>query len=148
MRSDGTVSGTGVLKDLDPTSMDDWADPLNAVAGKNLYFLGNTNSRGVELWRTDGTPSGTKLVKDINAGSDSSMNFSSNLVRAAKSVYFGAYDTTDHLRLWKTSGTTRSTRRVDDTVQNVSAMALAGSRVFYLGNKGGQIPYLYVSSVR
>lgn len=65
--SDGTTSGTSLLKDfeLGPFS----ANPTYLrVSGNFVYFSVYSNGVGVELWRTDGTLLETQLVKDISPG--------------------------------------------------------------------------------
>src|SRR5215210_7639561 len=77
-RSNGTRSGTRLVKDIDP-------GPLvikkmeNTEAGSSapdkvlrtrewIYFAAITASKGEELWKSDGTERGTKIVKDIVPG--------------------------------------------------------------------------------
>src|SRR5829696_4362307 len=81
-RSNGTRSGTRLVKDIDP-------GPLvikkmeNTEAGSSapdkvlrtrewIYFAAITAKYGEELWKSDGTKSGTKIVKDIVPGPGSS----------------------------------------------------------------------------
>ena len=63
-RSDGTVAGTSLVKDI--RSGSDSSDPglLTNVNG-TLFFTANDGTTGRELWKSDGTAAGTVLVKDI-----------------------------------------------------------------------------------
>jgi len=64
--SDGTASGTAILKDINPSTNN--ADPRElVVVNGTLYFTANNGTNGRELWQTDGTTAGTKRFKDIAA---------------------------------------------------------------------------------
>jgi ELWxxDGT repeat protein len=74
--SDGTTSGTQILKNIHPNTNDyDFqlsnSSFLSADANK-AYFIANDGVSGNELWVTDGTSAGTNLVKDIFAGPNGS----------------------------------------------------------------------------
>ncbi len=66
-KSDGTNSGTVLVKDIFPGGGS--ADPryLTNING-TLYFRANEGINGAELWKSDGTSAGTVLVKDIVSG--------------------------------------------------------------------------------
>ncbi|MHB8810875.1 MAG: hypothetical protein ACYC9M_12815 [Desulfobulbaceae bacterium] len=64
--SDGTATGTTLLKDIFPGVHDgvrcgDYPGALN----NSLFFPGNDGVHGESLWKTDGTSVGTALVKDF-----------------------------------------------------------------------------------
>ena len=67
-RSDGTETGTVMVKDIFPGQYSSiqikkrWDSKDSMV-----YFLADNDTLGAELWRTNGTTYGTSLVKDINA---------------------------------------------------------------------------------
>jgi len=63
-KSDGTSSGTVMVKDID--SDDSHYPDRLTVVGNMLYFQGNDETNGVELWKSDGTSAGTVMVMDIN----------------------------------------------------------------------------------
>ena len=73
--TDGTVSGTQLLKDINPGPANGipvffgLSQNIVTVIGTKLYFLANDGVNGEELWVTDGTIAGTHMVKDINVGS-------------------------------------------------------------------------------
>ncbi len=61
------------------------------VEGNVLYFLGNSEEAGWEIWRSDGTEDGTNLVKDQNPGVS---DIGTNLLfrsKANSTVYAVAY---------------------------------------------------------
>ena len=78
--SDGTTSGTQLLKDLNPEIRDS-GDAYGSRAREfvefndRLYFSAEDNENGRELWVTDGTTSGTQLVADIFPGENKYRNF-------------------------------------------------------------------------
>jgi ELWxxDGT repeat protein len=63
-KSDGTESGTVIVKDMVPGSGS--SEPqLGIYFNNELYFTGYDNVVGRELFKTDGTEAGTVLVKDF-----------------------------------------------------------------------------------
>ncbi len=66
-RTDGTVEGTVLVKDIAPGAASSSPFLLTNVSG-TLYFVANDGVTGNELWKSDGTPAGTTLVKDIVPG--------------------------------------------------------------------------------
>ena len=66
-KSDGTASGTVIVKDIYIGS--DASQPYTPIAiGDTLYFTARDGIYGDELWKSDGTANGTVLVKDISYG--------------------------------------------------------------------------------
>ena len=70
-RSNGTSSGTVLVKDIFPSSGNSSPDKLVNVNG-TLYFTADNGVNGRELWKTNGTSAGTLMVADLFAGSGSS----------------------------------------------------------------------------
>ena len=66
-KSDGTASGTVMVKDINSGSSGSYPSGLTAV-GNTLYFTADDGTNGEELWKSDGTASGTVMVKDIYSG--------------------------------------------------------------------------------
>ncbi len=91
--SDGTSSGTTLIKDCNPGTAHGqiytgttytsggtsypYLMVLNRykpIVYKNkLYFFASNGINGYELWSTDGTTAGTQMVQDINPGSGNSL---------------------------------------------------------------------------
>ena len=71
-QSDGTESGTNLVRDIYSGSGDSW--PQNLFYYKEwLYFTADSGTgSGRELWKTDGIPHRTFMVADIMSGSGSS----------------------------------------------------------------------------
>src|SRR5919112_138196 len=132
-KSDGTKSGTRLVKDINPaapapinTACKDrkscigssWVDDITVVgktaAGRRIYFTANDGKHGLELWKSDGTNKGTKLVRSINPSSAREAADISNLVALRKRLYFSANDGKHGLELWKSDGTRKGTTLVKD----------------------------------
>ena len=116
-KSDGTASGTMMVKDIntgsgDGIDFDSITGPSMTAAGTTLYFAANDGTNGSELWKSDGTASGTVMVKDINSGSSSSSPY--HLTAIGNTLYFRANDGTNGYELWKSDGTANGTMMVKD----------------------------------
>lgn len=77
-----------------------------------LYFGGNTETHGFELWRSDGTEAGTYMIKDINPGAASSTPL--EFVVLDNVLYFSADDGSHGYELWRSDGTAAGTYMVKD----------------------------------
>lgn len=87
-KSDGTMEGTVLVKDIFPGSTP--SNPAGLVSvGNTVFFQANDGVHGAELWKSDGTTAGTLLVKDINPGLPSSP---SELVNVNGTLFFQADD--------------------------------------------------------
>lgn len=121
--SDGTESGTQLLKDIKPGSASSeagWANNF-AVCNNKLFFIANDGVHGSELWITDGTETGTMMVKDIcPPGSGLGGYGSANqLYTFNGKVYFAGRDNSTSqgghdVELWCSDGTEAGTYMVKD----------------------------------
>ena len=114
-KSDGTASGTMMVKDINTGSDDginSFTGPQMTAVGNTLYFEADDGTNGYELWKSDGTASGTVMVKDINNGSGGS--YPSSLTAIGTTLYFSADDGTNGGELWKSDGTANGTMMVKD----------------------------------
>jgi ELWxxDGT repeat protein len=72
-RTDGTVTNTYMVKDINPTDrvsgISDTYTNKFAGVGSYIYFPANDGNNGYELWKSNGTASGTDMVNDLFAGS-------------------------------------------------------------------------------
>ncbi|MCA9187775.1 MAG: hypothetical protein R3E01_32365 [Pirellulaceae bacterium] len=108
-RSDGTVGGTQLVKDIKSGSGGSFPTNLINVSG-TLYFTANDGSTGTELWRTDGTTDGTHIVKDIWPGHVGSAPL--YLENIGGTLYFSADDGQHGRQLWRSDGTEFGTELV------------------------------------
>jgi ELWxxDGT repeat protein len=111
--SDGTASGTQLLKDINPGSGDAFSYPNDlTVLNNDLFFHANDGVNGSELWMSDGTGSGTHMVKDINPGAASSGI--QEIVPFNGKVYFQADNGITGNELWLSDGTLAGTQLIKD----------------------------------
>ena len=122
--SDGTLTGTSMIKDLNPGLGDINSGLLNSynshVWWNDVLYLAlddGTDETGQELWRTDATAAGTYLIKDINEGSGTSSI--SGLTLWEDHLYFAAKDGSsggnwNGTELWQSDGTENGTFMLKD----------------------------------
>ncbi len=130
-RTDGTVSGTRMVRDIAiPGGRFGSVDSSNPcglqVVGDALYFQAFDGDHGLGLWKSDGTEAGTVFVSDVIT------DCLQRMVPFAGSIYFGAYDQDFRPGLWRTDGTPEGTQRVRDLV--ASSLTVFGGRLFFVGN--------------
>jgi ELWxxDGT repeat protein len=66
-RSDGTETGTTLVKDVWPGSHPGWGYPVwLANINGTVFFSADDGLHGQELWISDGTEAGTAMLKDIH----------------------------------------------------------------------------------
>lgn len=89
-RTDGTPSGTYMVKDFNPSSASESFNYLSYnFDSTHVLFMANDNVIGEEPYITDGTASGTKLIIDYLSGSNSSyLSNNNNAVKVGDFVYF------------------------------------------------------------
>lgn len=95
--SDGTPSGTRMVKDISPGPSSSSPSNLAEVGGV-LVFSAREENHGREVWRSDGTEEGTWMVADVVAGPGSSNPFF--FTRSGPFLYFSADDTVSGRELW------------------------------------------------
>ena len=137
-KSDGTTSGTVMLKDINPGNAFSSSPNYFNVVNNTLYFSARDAANGIELWKTDGSTVGTVLVKDINPGAKSGFEYANNfgfvslpfipVWQQGSTFYFVANDntagggtSTHNIELWKSDGTTGGTVMVKDINPGVAA---------------------------
>jgi ELWxxDGT repeat protein len=112
-KSDGTSTGTVLVKDIQPGMYGSYPAELTNVNG-TLFFAAGNGTNGRELWKSDGTSSGTVMVKDIRPGTASSSP--RYLTNVKGTLFFVAYHDTYAWELWKSDGTPTGTTIVRDII--------------------------------
>lgn len=102
-RSDGTTTGTALVKDIYPGTDSNgipFGSAPRALTNVNgmLYFSADDAANGRELWQSDGTGPGTVLVQDINPGIAGS--YPDWLTNLNGKLLFSANDGTHGIELW------------------------------------------------
>lgn len=130
-KSDGTPSGTIMVKDILPGTETSLPQNLTNVNG-TLYFKADDGMHGYELWKSDGTPAGTTMVKDINPGIAG--NNLMTLVDVNGTLFFVATDGVSGPILWKSNGTLAGTA----IVKSINAFNLTNSNgvLYFSANDG------------
>ncbi|WP_288423181.1 ELWxxDGT repeat protein [uncultured Spirosoma sp.] len=127
-RSDGTVLGTYMVKDIYAGSYDSNPSDLTVMNGI-VYFIAQDQSYGYELWRSDGTALGTYIVKDINPGANPGSTTYPSLTNVNGALYFQAIDPAFGYSLWRTDGTASGTKYVTNGAGNAHNFNLLGEMV-------------------
>ncbi|HYD23042.1 MAG TPA: ELWxxDGT repeat protein, partial [Flavipsychrobacter sp.] len=104
--SDGTSSGTMMLKDINAGSGSSVPFGFLEYNGQ-LYFRASDGAAGYEMWVTDGTAAGTVLFKDFNPGSGDGLPYY-HVIYHGK-MYFIADDGSNGFHLWESDGTLANT---------------------------------------
>lgn len=112
-------------------------------AGGRIYFEGQTDATGWELWTSDGTSAGTHLVKEIVPGAASAFGdntISVPMAALGTRVVFPVSDVRGGRGLWVSDGTDSGTYALDTAP--VSDVVTFRDRVYYLAtdaNRGSEL---------
>ena len=113
--TDGTVTGTALVKDIDTqhSSVPDldllrWTEM--ATLGESVFFRADDAVHGRELWRTDGTAAGTVRLTDVASNLFQDLPY--RLTPLGDRLLFTAQASTDDSTLWSSDGTPAGTAPV------------------------------------
>jgi len=117
--SDGTVSGTSMMKDIHPGELsslgfDESPDFFFKRVADNLFFRAYDPTYGYEIYKTDGTIGNTSIVKDISPGTTSSIGDDFFSIEYNNLFFFKANDQVHGGELWRTDGTEAGTFMLKD----------------------------------
>jgi ELWxxDGT repeat protein len=157
-RTDGTTSGTLLVKDIDPFkitlgnftySASSNPSSLTAFNGK-LYFQAMDRAHGSQLWVSDGTAAGTQRVTDINPGLFAGIN-PRYLKVFQGHLFFGAGDGAGGSALWESDGTTAGTVLLKEinpaggSSTYPAALTVVGNKLFFVADDGTHGRELWVT---
>jgi ELWxxDGT repeat protein len=162
--SDGTGSGTKLVKDINPGadkygySYGSYPYDFVEFNGK-LYFGANNEETGTELYVSDGTTVGTELLVDISPGENDFGAYSSspsNFVELNDKLYFTANNGENGNELYVTDGTVAGTQLVsdlrtgEDNYGNINGaypnnLVEFNGKLYFTANNGESGSELYVS---
>ncbi len=115
-KSDGTLAGTNIVKDVN--SEKDHFSPKNLTnVNGTLFFSADDGIHNFELWKSDGTTNGTVLVKDINPGIATAE--CDNFVPVENHLFFIA-NNGDGKGLWISDGSKNGTKLLRKGVRKIS----------------------------
>lgn len=121
-KSDGTYSGTTMVKDLYPGTSDHTFENPFVFQGK-LYFVAGYSSQDKALWKSDGTAAGTEIV--LQPFTD---NITGSLVATNDYFYF-----TISSKLTKSDGTAAGTSTI--TKNSIPVQPSTSSNYVWSNNK-------------
>ncbi len=142
-KTDGTESGTVLVKDINPGILSSVLASANTSnnglvnVGGVLFFEADDGVHGRELWKSDGTSARTNLVIDLLPGPDSGNAF--NIVERDGKVVFA-----NPAGLWQSDGTILGTELIESftSIASYSPYELTGvgDKVFFVMNSGSGVP--------
>lgn len=135
-KSDGTLDGTTIVKDVDPSKLGaTFSQPPRPGGEGRLLFTCTNPSFGYEPWVTDGTASGTTVI-DLVAGTVDSSPF--NIVYRNGYWFFLARSASGNIQFFQSDGTREGTVMIADlTAENIVVryfLGVAGNRYLFSGN--------------
>jgi len=114
LKSDGTASGTSLVKDINPSG--DSNPYITIVANGTIFMDAIDGVHGRQLWKSDGTTAGTSLVKTITPAGTPGLPYVLDLgfTSIKNLIFFRASDGTHGYELWQSDGTDSGTFLVAD----------------------------------
>lgn len=140
-KTDGTLSGTQLVKDLYPGTASSAPEDLTPV-GTRLVFTAIDAAHGRELWSTGGTSATTAMVADIRAGFNYS--YIGSIVNLDGIAYFTANDGINGVEPWFYDVTLGTTGLLIDTNPVIGGLesdfsrdiTVAGGKLWFAADNG------------
>jgi ELWxxDGT repeat protein len=141
-RTDGTSSGTWLVKDTKPGEMETEFRQFTTV-GNQLFFLHVSAGQGEELWVSNGTASGTKALKVIEPGAgwgsySDQLAALGNLLIFSHNIGPGSDQALPYsFQLWRSDGTSAGTQSLlgpystEYHCGNLLTNALFGGKLYF-----------------
>ncbi|GAA4334013.1 ELWxxDGT repeat protein [Flaviaesturariibacter amylovorans] len=123
-KSDGTASGTAMVKDVNPGTANSNPSGFCKVGSVVCFFATDGTAASYQLWKTDGTAGGTEILTRINTTAQSIAEFSAGLYRGK--MYFWANDGNSGAEVWYTDGTPAGTQLLKETIAGNNAFTGSG----------------------
>lgn len=130
-KSDGTVAGTQLLKDIYPGTAGAFPRSLAVYRG-TLIFSASLGARlqglSESLWKTDGTSAGTTAITALSGNGGGVLldapNYLGEMVNVNGTLFFDANNGTQGRELWKSNGTAEGTSQVKDIFPGATSSEL------------------------
>ncbi len=123
--SNGTVAGTQLVLDINPTGSSRPADFSAVGQGRAAFTADAGGGLGREPWITDGTPGGTRALGDLAAGAAASGAFGFTALGNTGRFVFAANDGVNGSELWVSDGSAAGTMLLADIRPGAAASAPA-----------------------
>ena len=134
-KSDGTVAGTKMVKDINLLQNKGMADIPNlrnmvVTSNGNIFFHATDSTYGDEFWVSDGTETGTKMIKDITPGKYGTGQGYEKYVVYNDKVLFDVSGS-----LYITDGTEQNTQMLNSNLRILSGDYVEyNNKVYFYGN--------------
>lgn len=137
-RSDGTRSGTEIVKDIRPGEAGSEPRELTVFKG-SLFFTANDGVHGRELWRSNGTAGGTLLLENLEPGSVGSSPM--GLVGHGTRLFFSAATSGRGREPWTHDGSVDGATPLDEinpgpASSSPGSFVLSGWDIFFSADDG------------
>jgi trimeric autotransporter adhesin len=146
--SDGTIAGTKLVKNINPSEGPPSIHDL-CVLNDVTLFAALDPDHGVELWKTDGTPGGTSVLVDIVPGANS--GYYSELQHVGDRAFFLGSTGNSNIEVFVTDGTAEGTQAItnlSNTQQYVEQplVAVGDNKIFFVLRYFDGTDALYVTN--
>lgn len=133
--TDGTSSGTRLLKDIYPGPQSSQPQAFVEV-GSRVFFVADDGTNGWELWVTDGTPAGTRIVVNMTPGGQEELNrwLLPYLAWNDELIFRYHRQPVIPAQLWRTNGTAQGTLQLTDLPADSdgpSEVSLFGGLIYF-----------------